>query len=140
MAFDEVKGYIATDLYGRYQTMLNKGNKYIFVLYDYVSNLIAAKPMKYNKGAVIVQAYEEIYEELQEVGITSIIQYLDNVISNALIASIKSKNLKFQLAAPHDHRLNPAERAIQTFNNHFIAILQGCDERFPKYLWCQLIQ
>ena len=43
------------------------------------------------------------------------------------------------MAAPHDHRLNPAERAVSTFKNHFIAILAGCDERFPKYLWCQLI-
>ena len=134
VAFDELKGYIATDLCGRYPTMSNKGNKYIFVLYDYDSNLITARPIKSNKGAAIVQAYEEIYGDLKEASIAPIIQYLDNEISKELIASIKSKNLKFQLEAPHDHRLNPAERAIQTFKNHFIAILQGCDERFPKYL------
>ena len=102
VAFDELKGYIATDLCGRYPAMSNKGNKYIFVLYDYNNNLITARPMKTNKVAAIIQAYEEIYEELQETGITPILQYLDNEISKELIASIKSKNLNFQLAAPHD--------------------------------------
>ena len=72
-------------------------------MYDYDSNLITARPMKSNKGAAIVQAYEEIYGDLQEAGITPTLQYLDNEISKELIASIKSKNLKFQLAAPHDH-------------------------------------
>ena len=35
--------------------------------------------------------------------------------------------------------LNPAEQAIQTFKNHFIANLQGCDKSCPKYLWCRFI-
>ena len=80
-----------------------------------------------------------IYDELTEAGIIPILQYLDNETSKELIASIKKRNLKFQLAAPHDHQLNPANRAVSTFKNHFIVILAGCDERFPKYLWCQLI-
>ena len=139
MTFDELKGYIATDLCGVYPTMSNRGMKYILVLYDYDSNLIAAWAMKSNKGAAITAAYESIYTELTEAGITPILQYLDNETSKELIASIKRNNLKYQLAAPHDHRLNPTERAVSTFKNHFIAILAGCDERFPKYLWCQLI-
>ena len=28
---------------------------------------------------------------------------------------------------------------MQTFKNHFISILAGCDSAFPKYLWCRLI-
>ena len=113
--------------------------KYILVLYDYDRNLIAAQPIKSNKGTTITETYESIYAKLKEAGVTPILQYLDNETSKELIASIKRKNLKFQLAAPHDHQLNPAERAVSTFKNHFIAILAGCDERFPKYLWCQLI-
>ena len=113
--------------------------KYILVLYDYDSNAILAKAMKTNKGQAITTVYEALHNELKKAGITPILQYLDNETSIKLIASIKKKNLKFQLAAPHDHRLNPAERAVSTFKNHFIAILAGCDERFPKYLWCQLV-
>ena len=77
--------------------------------------------------------------ELTDVSITPILQYLDNETSKELIASIESKNLQYQLAAPHNHRLNPDERALNTFKNTFIVILAGCDERFPKYLFCQLV-
>ena len=84
--------------------------------------------MKTNKGQAITTAYEALHMELTEADITPILQYLDNETSIELIASIKKKNLKFQLAAPHDHRLNPTERAVSTFKNHFIAILTACDE------------
>ena len=137
--FDELKNFIATNLCEKYPTTSNKGMKYIFLLYDYNSNSIHAKAMKNNKGPTIIKAYEEVYNELSEAGITPVLQYLDNELSKDLIQCIKDKELKFQLAAPHDHQLNPAERAVQTFKNHFISILQGCDHRFPKYLWCQLL-
>ena len=139
VSFDDLKGYIATDLYGVYPTMSNCGMKYILVLYDYDSNEILAKAMKTNKKEAIMTAYDALHTELTDAGITPILQYLDNETSKELIASIKSKNLKYQIAAPHDHRLNPAKRAVSTFKNHCIAILAGCDERFPKYLWCQLV-
>ena len=111
----------------------------MFVLYDYDSNEILSKPMKSNKGSAIITAYDSIYNELIDTGIVPILQYLNNEVSKELIQSIKSKNLKYQLAALHDHRLNPAEKAIQTFKNRFVAILVGCDNCFQESLWCQLI-
>ena len=139
MTFDELKEYIATSLCCVNPTMSNRGMKYILVLYDYDSNLTTARAMESNKGAAITEAYELIYTELTEAGITPTLQYLNNETSKELIALIKNENLKYQLAAPHDHRFNPTERAASTFKNHFIAILAGCDEQFPKYLWCQLV-
>ena len=61
VTFNELKGCIATDLCGVYPTMSNQGMKYILVLYDYDSNLIAARLMKSNKGVAITEAYELIY-------------------------------------------------------------------------------
>ena len=95
--------------------------------------------MKSDKGAAITNAYELIYAKLIDAGIIPIQQYLDNETSKKLIASIKENDLKYQLAAPHEHQLNPAKRAVSAFTNHLITILQGCDGRFPKYLWCQLV-
>ena len=46
---------------------------------------------------------------------------------------------KLQLVPPDNHRSNIAERAIQTFKNHFIAILAGVDPKFPMHLWCRLV-
>ena len=37
------------------------------------------------------------------------------------------------------YRRNLAERAIQIFKSHFIAMLCGCDPGFPLHLWCRLI-
>ena len=48
--------------------------------------------------------------------------------------------MKYQLASPYDHRLNPAECAIQSFKNHLISNLHGCDKEFPAYQWCQIIE
>ena len=46
---------------------------------------------------------------------------------------------KYQLVPPHIHRRNAAERAIQTFKNHFIAGLSSVHKLFPMHLWCRLI-
>ena len=40
---------------------------------------------------------------------------------------------------PHIHRRNSAERAIQTFGNHFIAGLASTDSNFPLSNWCRLL-
>ena len=37
-------------------------------------------------------------------------------------------------------RRNIAEKAIQTFKHHFIAILCGTDETFPMHLWGRLLE
>ena len=85
VSFDDLKGYIATDLCGVYPTMSNRGMKYILVLYDYDSNAILAKAMKTNKGQAITDAYDELHTELTDAGITPILQYLDNETSKELI-------------------------------------------------------
>ena len=40
---------------------------------------------------------------------------------------------------PHIHQRNSAERAIQTFKNHFIAALACTDPNFPMSNWCRLL-
>ena len=43
------------------------------------------------------------------------------------------------MVPPDTHRCNIAERAIQTFKNHFIAMLSGVDPSFPIFLWSRLV-
>ena len=81
MTFDELKGYIATDLCGVYPTMSNCDIKYILILYDYNSNAILARAIKNNEGQAITTAYKSIYNKLMEAVITPILQYLDNETS-----------------------------------------------------------
>ncbi len=39
------------------------------------------------------------------------------------------------LVKPHNHGVNAAERAIQTFKAHFISTLATTDSEFPLQLW-----
>ena len=64
---------------------------------------------------------------------------MDNETSDLLIAEIQANNLDYQYAASGDHRLNPAEREIQTFKNHLISIINGADATFPENQWDRLI-
>ena len=80
----------------------------------------------------MVKAFDECYQQLKDAGVTPILQYLYNEVSNELIATIKDKKLQYQLASPHDHRVNPAERAIQTFKNHFNRQSTRLRQEMPK--------
>ena len=42
------------------------------------------------------------------------------------------------MVEPHNHRVNAAERAIQTFKNRFIGALGTTDSEFPIQLWDKL--
>jgi hypothetical protein len=81
-----------------------------------------------------------MYEDLQKAGINPVLHQLDNETSEELIKEIENKGLKYQIASPGDHQLNHVERAIQTFKNHFIAILYGTDSGFPAKQWDRLIK
>ena len=52
---------------------------------------------------------------------------------------MEEENENFQLVPPHLHRRNSAERAIQTFKNHFIAGIVSTHKDFPIHLWCRLL-
>lgn len=47
--------------------------------------------------------------------------------------------MTYQLVPPDDHRRNVAEKAIQTWKDHFVAVISGTADKFPLHLWCQLI-
>jgi hypothetical protein len=44
------------------------------------------------------------------------------------------------LVEPNNHRVNAAERAIQTFKDHFVSALATTDSDFPLQLWDRLTQ
>jgi hypothetical protein len=138
--FEELKGIIATDLPGRFPTTSAQGNAYVLVMYDYDSNTINAIAIKNRKTASLVQGYNELFEDLKKAGINPVLHRLDNETSKELILEIEKKGLDYQIASPGDHRLNHAERAIQTFKNHFIAVLYGCDSTFPAKQWDRIIK
>eukprot|EP00804_Cyclotella_cryptica_P008459 CCRYP_003952-RA/>CCRYP_003952-RA protein AED:0.49 eAED:0.38 QI:0/0/0/1/0/0/2/0/237 len=53
--------------------------------------------------------------------------------------AITASGMTYQLVPPGDHRRNIAEKAIQTWKDHFIAVISGTGAKFPLHLWCQLL-
>ncbi|KAL7478346.1 LOW QUALITY PROTEIN: hypothetical protein ACHAW6_006995, partial [Cyclotella cf. meneghiniana] len=58
---------------------------------------------------------------------------------NSWPMTIKESGMTYELVPPDMHRQNRAEKAIQTFKDHFVAILSGVDESFPMHLWDRLL-
>eukprot|EP00978_Attheya_sp_CCMP212_P006539 scaffold15131_cov65-Attheya_sp.AAC.1 len=87
----------------------------------------------------IVTAYSTAHAIFVKAGLRPQLQRLDNEASAILQQSMTEQNIDFQLAPPHLHRRNAAERAIHTFKNHFIAGLCSTDPLFPLHLWDRLI-
>jgi hypothetical protein len=140
IVFEDLKGIIATDLPGRFPTTSAQGNSYVMVMYDFDSNTINAVAIKNRKKESLIKGYNEMYEDLKKAGINPVLHQLDNETSTDLIREIEAKGMDYQIASPGDHRLNRAERAIQTFKNHFIAVLYGADSGFPAKQWDRLIK
>jgi hypothetical protein len=136
---NELKNLIAMDLPGRYPIISARGHKYIMVMFDYDTNYINAIPIKSRKSNELVRAFKICYDELKQKGLTARVLRLDNEISAELIRAIEEEKLDYQIASPGDHRLNHAERAIQTFKSKLISFREGVDPNFPKNCWDLLI-
>jgi hypothetical protein len=109
------------------------------VLVKVDGNYIDAEPMKNKSAGSMVKTHTELWTSLTAKGvIRPKTHLLDNEVSAELKAEI-AKNFTIQLIPPDNHRRNLAERAIQTFKNHFKAILAGVDNSFPMQLWVLLL-
>ncbi len=60
---------------------------------------------------------------------------MDNQATPHIKAFLTEQQCKLQLIEPHNHRMNAAERAIQTFKDAFIAALATTDSDYPLHLW-----
>jgi hypothetical protein len=135
----EPRQEIATDQTGRFPVTSSQGNQYLLILYDFDSNAILAEPMTNRSENEQLRAFNKLHTYLTERGFTPKLLWLDNEASAAFKSNLRTKNIDYQLVPPHSHRRLAAERAIQTFKNHFITILSGTDKDFPLHLWDRLI-
>jgi hypothetical protein len=104
-----------------------------------ITSDINAEPMKNRTAGSMIKAYIVLWTRLMATGVIQPTTHLlDNEASAKLKAEIK-KNCMIQLVPPDNHRQKLAKRALQTFKNHFKAILAGVDESFPMQLWDKLL-
>ena len=127
------------DLTGRFPHVSSRSNEYIFVMYDYDSNLIQGEPIKNRQAKTIVDAWEKLHNNLIQHGHTTKNYILDNECSRDLKLALKKNDIDFELTPPHMHRRNAAERAIRTYKNHVLAGLATCDPSSPISEWDHLL-
>ena len=64
---------------------------------------------------------------------------MDNKISDEVKSLLTNEDIDYELTPVGLHCCNLAERAIQTFKNHFIAGLCSTHPDFPLHLWDELL-
>jgi hypothetical protein len=133
------QGKLYTDLTVKFPVRSSKGNSYVMVCYIYDCNYVKVIPMKSRSASEWVKAYDHILQELTVKGFKPKLQTLDNEASAALKILFTANDVECQLVPPHCHRRNAAERAIQTFKEHFVAGVSSVDPTFPLHLWDRLL-
>jgi hypothetical protein len=128
-----------TNQTGWFPVQSSRGNKLIMVLYEIDGNYIDNEPMQDSQESSLIKAYNTLWARVTKSGkVRPMAHILDNEALELFKEKIQ-KNCDLQLVPPDTHRENLAERAIQTFKSHFIAILEGLDPSFPITLWDRLL-
>lgn len=132
-------GTASMDLTGKFPYTSRRGNRYILVGYHYDANYVAAIAIKKRTAGEITKGWERLHNKFAIAGSAPSAYVMDNETSKELLDALTKKEIKYQLAPPHMHRTNAAERAIQSFKSHFITGLVLCHSKFPIEEWDQLL-
>eukprot|EP00804_Cyclotella_cryptica_P019039 CCRYP_014449-RA/>CCRYP_014449-RA protein AED:0.30 eAED:0.29 QI:0/0/0/0.75/0/0/4/0/637 len=125
---------------GKSPHVSSRGNPYQMVLYHVNSNSIWVEATKNcSEGEMILARTRALQQRMKVCGLAPTRQVLDNKASTAYKQAIHNSGMTYQLVPPDDHHRNLAEKAIQTWKDHFVAALSGTAEKFPLHLWCQTL-
>ena len=127
------------DATGRFPVMSHEGHEYHLIMFSEGSNYIKVIPMKSRNKSSYLSAHKEGLTWFEDHGYKPTFQRLDNETSQDFAMHLRSNGITIDLAPPHMHRRNKAERAIRTWKNHFIATIAGVDPSFPMCAWNELI-
>ena len=94
---ERLKELLATDLPGRYPITSARGNKYLFVMYDYDANYIHAMPIKSRKSEELIRGFSESYAVLTKHDFRAKSIRFDNEISVDFKEQLTSIQLPYQL-------------------------------------------
>ena len=129
----------SSDQTGKFPITSSRGNKYIMIFYHHDTNCILAEPMKSRGKLDLTHAFSNLYSKLSSKGYPIKIHFLDNEAPNMLLEFFLHNGVQHQFVPPYTHRVNKAERAIQTFKAHFISGISSLPSTFPMHLWCTLV-
>jgi hypothetical protein len=95
--------YTDTDAPGALPTISLDGHQYYFIAYDYDSNYIFAEPIKDVKNATLVEAFQKVFETLEDRGMKPTLNITDNQAVKPIKAFLARKDYKWQFVEPSNH-------------------------------------
>jgi hypothetical protein len=135
---DKQKGTLYSDLTSTFPFMSLEGNVCFLVVYHYETNAIMAVPIANFTNDAILKAFCQQFELLKSKGHKIRLNVMDNQACTVVKKYLTTKETKNMLVEPNNHRVNAAERAIQTFKARFISALATTNSNFPLQLWDRL--
>ena len=96
--------------------------------------------MKNISDKEMILSFIKLVTDLKSRGINPGFYFVDNEESAALKMAMTTMYISYQLFPPSKHRPNNSDKSVQTFKNHFIAVLCSVDENFHLQLWERLLQ
>lgn len=137
---DKHSGTMYTDATGALPAVSLEGNQYYFIAYAYDLNYIFALPISNLRDETILTAFDEVFQELKSKGFKPTFNVTDNQAAMPIKKYLSKEQTNWQFVEPNNHRVNAAERAIQTYKNHFISGLCTTDSEWPLQLWDNLTE
>ena len=116
------------------------GNQYMMIFFEEDGNYIHVEATTDRTTGSTIQAYSNALALFSKRHGKQKIARLDNETSGKLEAYLsKEHQMELEFVPPGTHRALKAERAIETWKEHFISILAGTDPEFPMQVWDELI-
>ncbi|KAL7502599.1 hypothetical protein ACHAXN_000532 [Cyclotella atomus] len=129
----DVRETIFSDQTGQFPTRSLSGNSFIMVMVA-----ILVEPIKSREDKEMIRAYDVLVKRLQNASIHPRKHVLENEISAKMKEHIKKEyKVEIKLVPPGNHRYDAAEVAIRNFKAHFLSLMAGTAESFPKSFWDQ---
>eukprot|EP00804_Cyclotella_cryptica_P023668 CCRYP_017685-RA/>CCRYP_017685-RA protein AED:0.45 eAED:0.45 QI:0/-1/0/1/-1/1/1/0/136 len=129
-----------TDATGTLPVVSLDGNQYYLIAYAYDPNYVFAIPIPNLRDETVLHAFDEVFQELKTRGLKPTFNVTDNQAAQSIKTYLTKEQIKWPFVEPNNHRVNAAERAIQTYKNHFISGLCTTDKDWPLQLWDTLTQ
>ncbi len=136
---DRQSGVIYNNLTGNFPFVSFDGSVCFLVIHHYEANAIMAMPIAGLDNQSIFNTYKANFDKLAQKGFKPKLNVMDNQATKHIKHFFTEEECKLQLIEPHNHHVNAAEHAIQTFKDAFISALATTDRDFPLQLWDKLM-
>ncbi len=129
---DKRTGILYNNLTGLFPYMSLKGNVCFLIVYHYESNAILVLPIPWFDDNTIFAAYKTHFEFLESKCHKIRLNMMDNQCTKQIKKFLTANNCNLLLVEPHNHHVNAAKCALQTFKDHFISVFATTDSEWDK--------